>query len=238
MNAARWLNMAVLAVILLAFCLQALLALPKLSATTDEPVHLAAGYSYWKTHDFRMNPEHPPLAKLIAAVPLLLLRPKFDITHDDWKRAAEYPFGFNFLYQNDADRLLFWSRTAMIGLAGIGLIVTFLWARDLFGAPAGLFAAGLYAFSPNMLAHGMLVTTDVPLAVFTVLALYFFWKKNDLYAGLALGAAMACKYSGAFLPLLVAVICLARDRRAAVKRLLVMSGASLLVIAASLLFSQ
>src|SRR5881409_2812884 len=48
------------------FCTQALLAIPYLSASTDEPVHLSAGYSYWQTRDFRLNPEHPPLAKLIG----------------------------------------------------------------------------------------------------------------------------------------------------------------------------
>jgi hypothetical protein len=238
MNAARGLNLVILVVILTAFCLQALLALPKLSATTDEPVHLAAGFSYWQTRDFRMNEEHPPLAKLIAAFPLLFIHPKLDITHDDWKTASEYPFGFRFLYQNDADRLLFWSRAAMVTLAAIGLLITFVWARDLFGTPAGLFAAGLYAFSPNLLAHGMLVTTDVPLAVFTVLTLYLFWKRTDLLAGLALGAAMASKFSGAFLPILIIVLCLARDGRGAWKRLLIMGGASLLVIEAAYLFSQ
>src|ERR1043166_4907120 len=30
----------------------------------DEPVHLLAGYSYIKWNDFRINPEHPPFAKL------------------------------------------------------------------------------------------------------------------------------------------------------------------------------
>src|SRR5712692_3124822 len=108
MNAVRLLNIALLVVILSAFCLQALLALPRLSATTDEPVHLAAGYSYWETRDFRMNPEHPPLAKLIAALPLMVIQPKLDTEHNDWKVPAEYDFGFNFIYRNDADRLLFW----------------------------------------------------------------------------------------------------------------------------------
>src|SRR5215475_13156805 len=237
MNADRWLNIVVV-IILAAFCLQALLALPKLSATTDEPVHLSAGFSYWQTRDFRMNQEHPPLAKLIAALPLLFIHPKFNTNNNDWERGAEYPFGFTFLYQNDADRLLFWSRTAMVALAAIGLIVTFLWARDLFGMPAGLFAAGLYAFSPNLLAHGTLVTTDVPLAVFTILTLYLFWKGSDVCAGLALGAAMASKFSGAFLPILIIVLCLARDGRGALKRLLIMGSASLLVIEAAYLFSE
>src|SRR6185369_13061750 len=132
-----------------------------------EPNHLAAGYSYWKTRDFRLNPEHPPLAKLIAAFPLLFIHPKFDTNHEYWKTVAEFDFGFNFLYQNDADRLLFWSRGAMVLIGALGLLLTFLWARDLFGPAAGLFAAGMYAFSPNLLAHAMLVTTDVPVAVFT-----------------------------------------------------------------------
>ena len=60
------------------FCLQALLAIPKLSATQDEAVHLVAGYSYWRTRDFRINPEHPPLAKLIAALPALAINPRLD----------------------------------------------------------------------------------------------------------------------------------------------------------------
>jgi 4-amino-4-deoxy-L-arabinose transferase-like glycosyltransferase len=84
----------------------------------------------------------------------------------------------------------------------------------------------------------MLVTTDVPLAVFTLLTLYLFWKRRHLYAGLALGAAMASKFSGAFLPVLIVVLCLARDGRTALKRLLIMGTASLLVIEAAYLFSQ
>src|SRR5207248_5100608 len=116
MNAPRISTIAAISFILI-FCLQALLAVPRLSATSDEAVHLAAGYSYWQTRDFRMNPEHPPLAKLIAALPVQFLHPKFDTGGNDWKTADQYPFGFRFLYANDADRLLFWSRSAMIFLA-------------------------------------------------------------------------------------------------------------------------
>jgi 4-amino-4-deoxy-L-arabinose transferase-like glycosyltransferase len=244
MNAARLLNVTILTLLVIAFCLQAALALPRLSATSDEPIHLSAGYSYWQTRDFRLNPEHPPLAKLIAALPLLIIRPTLDTTHDDWKTPVQEIFGFQFLYSNDADRLLFWSRMAMVLLAASGLVVTFLWARDLFGAPAGLFAAGMYAFSPNLLAHGMLVTTDVPLAVFTVLTFYLFWKGGqagswhiDVATGLALGAAMASKFSGAFLPVFLVILCLARDRRAAFVRLIMIGLASLVVIEAAYLFS-
>src|SRR5213594_5220244 len=195
------------------FCVQALLALARLSATRDEPVHLSAGYSYWQTLDFRLNPEHPPLAKLVAALPLLVLKPNLDTSSIDWTEASEYPFGFAFLYGNDADRLLFWGRVPMIVLAAIGGWITFLFARDLFGPPAGAFAAGLYCFCPNLLAHGMLITTDVPLSTFSVLTLYLFWRqgnrptwRSSLVVGLALGAAMTSKYSGGLLPILVAAL--------------------------------
>src|SRR5437868_14522880 len=39
--------------------------------TFDEPVHLAAGYSYWTTGSFRLNREDPPLLKLLWAAPLM-----------------------------------------------------------------------------------------------------------------------------------------------------------------------
>src|SRR2546430_15629207 len=95
----------------------------------------------------------------------------------------------------------------------------------MFGRASGLFALALFAFSPNLLAHGMLITTDVPVAVFMVLALYLSWKYSQHASallsagiGLATGAAMACKFSGGILPLIVialsaARIALARDRR-------------------------
>jgi len=47
------------------------------SATSDEPPHIVAGYSYLKFHDMRLNPEHPPLAKSLAAFPLLFFKFKF-----------------------------------------------------------------------------------------------------------------------------------------------------------------
>jgi 4-amino-4-deoxy-L-arabinose transferase-like glycosyltransferase len=240
MKATRLINLAAASLIGI-FCLQAVLAIPRLSATSDEVPHLASGYSYWKTADFRMNPEHPPLAKLLAAVPLFALRPRFDTESQSWKVADEVAFGPEFLYGNDADRLLFWGRIPMILIAAIGATATFLWARDLYGSVAGLLALTLYAFCPNLLAHGMLVTTDVPLAAFTVLTLYLFWKRGknptwsgDFITGLALGAAMASKFSGALLPLIILGFCLVRKE---MKSLLIMAAGALFVIEASYLFS-
>src|ERR1700686_3733076 len=43
------------------------------SPTSDETAHLVAGYSYLIAHDYRLNPEHPPLLKKLAALPLLTM---------------------------------------------------------------------------------------------------------------------------------------------------------------------
>src|SRR5262249_53101425 len=137
--------------------------------------------------------------------------------------------------------------------ATLGGLVVFLWAREMFGIPSGLFALGLFAFSPNLLAHGMLVTTDVPVAVFMTLALYLFWRQQrhsstgtSIGIGLATGAAMACKFSGAILPLILIAFSASRvisssDRRrqalVEAKWLAIAGVSALLVIDAAYLFS-
>src|SRR3989338_3932422 len=45
------------------------------SATFDEVAHIGAGYSYLSEKDARLNPEHPPLIKDLAAFPLLFFPP-------------------------------------------------------------------------------------------------------------------------------------------------------------------
>jgi hypothetical protein len=68
--------------------------------TWDEGIHLAAGYSYLKTGQFRLNAEHPPLFKLLAALPLLLLRPDLPTQHPSWAKANVFDFAVQFMYGN------------------------------------------------------------------------------------------------------------------------------------------
>jgi len=57
--------MILAAAALAAFIALALGDLLTASPTSDETAHLVAGYSYLVTHDYRLNPEHPPLAKIV-----------------------------------------------------------------------------------------------------------------------------------------------------------------------------
>jgi hypothetical protein len=58
---------------LLAFAVLAIGGMATESVTGDEVAHLGSGYSYIATGDFRLNPQHPPLLKAVAALPLLAL---------------------------------------------------------------------------------------------------------------------------------------------------------------------
>jgi hypothetical protein len=64
-------RVAIVAALLLAFFALVLGNIFRTCETIDESNHLAAGYSYLTTHDYRLNPEHPPLLKMVAALPLL-----------------------------------------------------------------------------------------------------------------------------------------------------------------------
>ena len=66
----RWITATVLALLLI-LSAQILHAIHGQSLTWDEDDHIFAGYESWKTHDFGLNPEHPPLVKLLATSVIL-----------------------------------------------------------------------------------------------------------------------------------------------------------------------
>lgn len=187
------------------------------SATMDELSHIPAGYSYLSQLDFRINPEHPPLIKDLAALPLLSLNLNFPADSSAWKEEinSQWFYGWEFLYGsgNNPDEILFWARLPML------LVLIFLggflfwWTKKEFGKTVALLVLILFTFSPNFLAHGRLVTTDVGAALGFVLGLYFWLKflkdpskKNVILAGLIFGICMLLKFSVVLLIPLFAII--------------------------------
>ena len=56
-------------------------SITRLSITSDEIDHLHAAYRYWQCNDFGWNPEHPPLVKIVAGLPLLFMHINDPIPH-------------------------------------------------------------------------------------------------------------------------------------------------------------
>ncbi|MBI3447632.1 MAG: glycosyltransferase family 39 protein [Acidobacteria bacterium] len=191
------------------------------SATVDEPAHVTSGYLSLARFDLTINREHPPLTKMIAALPLLLLHPALPAVTPDAPPPGTEDFEFDysrkFLYRaNRPDEILAAARAPIMLLTlALGALV-FLWARDLAGDAAGLAALFLYCLEPNILAHGRLVTTDMGAAAFSTAFLFALRRalrggstRSYAVTGLLLGLALLSKFSTLLLIPLAAALSVA-----------------------------
>ncbi|MFZ2187505.1 MAG: glycosyltransferase family 39 protein [Candidatus Moraniibacteriota bacterium] len=185
------------------------------SMVYDERAHIPAAYSYVRFGDMRLNPEHPPLLKDLAGLPLLMMHLSFPLQSDEWRSGTNEQWTIGDMFVNctrpeigcnDADAILFWARLPITLIAVILGIALFLWTKELGGTLAGLLAVTLYAFDPNIIAHNHYVTTDIGIAAFLFFAFYFFVRflkhpnfKNVIVAGIFLGLAELAKFSAVLL---------------------------------------
>ncbi|XOU94806.1 MAG: ArnT family glycosyltransferase [Candidatus Kerfeldbacteria bacterium] len=188
------------------------------SQTIDEGVHLSAGYSYLVKNDFRMNTEHPPFAKELSALPLLFISHKLDQPFDKpaWSEYNQWQFAKDLIYNNNiqADTIFFLGRIPTMILSILLGFFIFRWSKELFGLKAGLISLLFYTFSPNIIAHSRYVTTDIALALFFFITIYYFYKylksakiKYFIYFCLIFGLAQASKFSAVILiPILVILL--------------------------------
>ncbi len=190
--------------LLIALCL---VSMHYQSPTSDEQNHISRGYHYLVTGNLDLNVA-PPFVNALSGVPLLLQKgiviPGYDTTH---RKTYINEFAENFVWvYNDAETVINGGRLAIVVLSVLLGCFVFRWARDLWGAQAGLLALFLYVLDPNILAHSQLVTTDLGVTCLIFIATYFLWRfltgrrRVDLaLSGLLLGLALATKLSALLL---------------------------------------
>jgi len=179
------------------------------SQTVDEATHLAAGYSYLTTRDFRLDPEHPPFIKELQVLPLwVVYKLPFRPDLQQWREADQEQIGLDFLYKSaiPADQILAWSRFTNLFLGVLLVTLIGWWAYRLWGILPAMLAMALACFEPNLVAHSALVTTDLGVALFIFLAVYLLWEYLQLptwgrlaAVGVSTGLALAAKFSALFL---------------------------------------
>jgi len=193
------------------------------SLTTDESLYIPTGYQYLTERNARIGFEHPPLVRDLAALPLLFLdlRPAANFVRSDIRgrlSQAAFEMGDAFVYEQSEtpDRILFLARLPMIALA---LVLGFLlhrWTEACWGPRAALIALVLYVSSPFVLAHGRLVTMDVPSALGAWAALFCFVRflekpspRNIAIFGAVFAGAQLVKFALlAMLPFLAGLLVL------------------------------
>jgi hypothetical protein len=196
------------------------------SATNDEPYHLLAAWTYVHDGHADLNPEHPPLAKLLAGVALLPLDPRPAAGPPVRRLLVLADEVHGFLYANRAPSitLLRCARASQLLFLVALLAGVFLWAKRLWGETAGLLALLAVACQPLVLGHAMVVHTDIAGAAGWVWTLYALQRWLDgqrlgwALTGAALGLALLAKFNTLLLAPVVAVAVVAhcvRTRRGA-----------------------
>jgi dolichyl-phosphate-mannose--protein O-mannosyl transferase len=186
------------------------------SQTFDEPAHLYAGYSYWLHSDFGINPEHPPLVKLVASLPLLISRPKCPPPPSIFFRPASSSGGKALMSYSgsNAQTMLAHARIAVSVFVFLLALLVLFAAREMFGDGAALLALVLFVFDPMIVANGPLITTDIGLTCClfaAVYALYRYGKRPSLLrlslCALAAGLSLAAKHSAILLFPILLLLC-------------------------------
>ena len=188
------------------------------SATVDEPNHILAGYRHLQCGDFGINPEHPPLLKMLAAAPLIF---RDDLKDPPWECGSKltskfdtFSYGNSFLVDNSVDSIVIPARLSAALLSIFLAILVFVAAWEMFDRWVAIVALAIVAFEPNFIGHGSMVTTDMAITVTAFGVVYLIYRlSRDLapsrivLAGVAVGLMLAAKHSAVFfLPVLLTLL--------------------------------
>jgi pimeloyl-ACP methyl ester carboxylesterase len=180
--------------------------------TPDEGRYVPAGVYHWRTGEFALANDSPPLARMVTALALLpqgvnLGNYELAVKGPDVElcaRARELVYAGRF---TTVEQNYYWYRlfctARMTGFVwwALGAWVVFRWSRELYGIRAGLLTLALWSVSPNILAHEQLTTPDLPAAVLCVAATYAFQRylvlpswDRILVSGLLFGVAQLADF--------------------------------------------
>jgi hypothetical protein len=218
-----WLSLAMIALVLAAVA-HSIWATSLDSFTIDEPYHIAAGATYLRWGDYRVNPEHPPLVKMFVALaePASVLHLDPLRIMDDKGQEREYTQTAVFLKSN-GDQVRRRSRFAMMVFNGALLLMLGWVVRRIFGWTIALATLLLLALDPTVSAHLPVVMTDLPMALLgticccmAILCLRNGLWRNWILFGVVTGLLLATKHSAPLIatPVLIGCVCVFAWRRA------------------------
>jgi 4-amino-4-deoxy-L-arabinose transferase-like glycosyltransferase len=199
------------------------------SEVWDDNVHVAGGHEWWTGATYHIDPEHPPLARILFAFASRSLPP----APSRYINFSHFLFAHDGRYQHNVTM----ARIGNLPFLLLAMVVTALWTRRLFGDAAAIVALLIAGSLPPILAHAGVATTDMPAAATLLFALYASdlwldaptWRRT-LLLGIAIGIGTASKFS--FLPFfpIAFVLQLAAKRKLPSPRLIVSLAIAFLVV--------
>lgn len=182
----------------------------------DESAHIPAGLYHLETGRMDAYRVNPPLPRMLAALPLVIDRPKVEWHYSESPYVrSEYQFANEWVPDNfkALPRYLFLARSTVLVFFTIGLWAISRWAWRLYGKVAGWTAATLWSMNPDIITNSAVVAPDLPAAASGLLAGYVYWdwlgrreRPFPWTVAAAVAFAILCKFSWLFLvPLLPCV---------------------------------
>jgi hypothetical protein len=188
------------------------------SQTYDEAFHLAAGFEWLDRHRYTLDIQHPPLARVAAALGPYLSGLRLSHAPEPPKQGGEVCPTFEAYIgnlsialkegndilnaDNRYDRNLSLARLGILPFYILAAVLVFVWGRVFFGPAAAAVSVLLFTHLPPVLAHAGLVTTDTALAALACAALLSFVHfldrptvKWSLLLGLTTGLTALSKLS-------------------------------------------
>lgn len=176
------------------------------SHTADEPNHLVRGIAFWQTGDARLSYPHPPLANALATLPLREEADRLDVTSlrgwrsKDAQRLSGSYFATDFA---PARAELSIARRSIAAFAVMFAAYFAFWCWGRWGPSVAVIGLALLVGHPTILAHGGLMTTDLPAMALAFVALTQFCKYLETKGAariatfaVAVGLLLATKHSG------------------------------------------
>jgi hypothetical protein len=172
------------------------------SYTYDEPAHLACGMEWLNKGAYTLEAQHPPLARVAAALGPYLIGARSQNTSRTDAGAMIYE-GLGILFQAGRyDEVMGLARLGILPFYWVGCLAVYLWARRYASRATAVIALFLFSFLPPILAHGGLATTDMACTAFLALAFFaaVVWMeepsaRSGAFFGLAGGLAVVSKFS-------------------------------------------
>ena len=170
--------------------------------TTDEPAHIACGMQWLDKHEYIYEPQHPPLARIAAALGPYLLGIRSQGTPGTGLEQESLE-GAKILYRDHRyDLTLATTRLGILPFFWVACLTVYAWAKRAYSGAVAVIALFFFSFLPPILAHAGLATTDMALAAFLGAAFLTglrwaerpTWRHGMLF-GVATGLAAVSKFS-------------------------------------------
>jgi len=170
----------------------------------DEPCHISAALEWLDRHTYKLDPVHPPLARVAIGLPLLLAGERYPSLPSDDPGTQDYNVVGNHIIYGSGHfaRTLALARSSMLPFLVLEIVLVFLWTRREFGDLAGVLAAALFSTLPIVLAFAGLAYTDLPASCMQFALFFAFatWldrptTRSTVLLGIAAGFALLSKFT-------------------------------------------